>query len=253
MPPLIRLLPLITLIVIATGCASVNGPADKRDPFEGFNRAMYRFNDGFDRAILKPVAEGYQQVMPRFANDGVSNFFSNLDDFYVLLNDLLQFKFGQANSDLQRIVWNSTVGLLGLIDVATAMDLPKHDEDFGQTLGYWGVGSGPYLVLPFLGPSSVRDGSGLAAKVYLRAHPLYHAEDEATFWGAVALNAVDTRAGLLRASKVLETAALDEYVFLRDAYFQQREHLIHDGNPPGNDFEMFDDELLEPGGEAPAR
>ncbi len=241
-----RLLPLLLILLMVTGCASVNGAADKRDPFEGFNRSVYQFNDDFDRAILKPAAEGYQKIMPRFANDGVSNFFSNLDDFYVLLNDLLQFKFKQANSDLQRVVWNSTAGLLGLIDVATRMDLPKHNEDFGQTLGYWGVGPGPYLVLPFLGPSTVRDGSGMAANWYLKTHPLYHVEHEPTLWSATALRVIDTRAGLLRASKVMETAALDEYVFLRDAYLQQREHLVYDGNPPNADFEMFDDELLEP-------
>lgn len=239
---------MITLLLglLLGGCASVNTPRDPRDPFEGYNRAMYNFNDSVDRAILKPVAEGYNKVMPKPLNTGISNFFSNLDDVTVLINDLLQLKFKQGLSDFSRLTWNTTVGLLGFFDVASHMDLPKHNEDFGQTLGHWGVGSGPYLVLPFLGPSTVRDGSGLV--VDWQVDPLNGAiDDEETRWALLTLNAVDTRAGLLRASRILESASLDPYIFLRDAYLQRRESLVYDGNPPAeDDFDPFAEESAPP-------
>jgi phospholipid-binding lipoprotein MlaA len=251
----LRLTALLLAGLLLSGCATVDGPKNPRDPLEGYNRAMFEFNDDFDRALFRPLAEGYDKVMPQPVNSGISNFFSNLDDILVLLNDLLQLKFEQGLSDLGRITWNTTAGLFGFIDVATHMDLPKHDEDFGQTLGYWGVGSGPYLVLPFLGPSTVRDGSAMVAT--WQVAPLSRLEDERLQTELLVLRAVDTRAGLLRATRILETAALDPYAFMRDAYLQRRQNQVYDGNPPlQNDFDPFAEEfdpLAEPlDEEAPA-
>lgn len=241
---------LLLLALFATGCTTLEGPRDPRDPFEGYNRAMYDFNSDFDKALFRPVAEAYDEYVPRPVNTGISNFFNNLDDVLVLLNDLLQLKFAQAASDLSRLAWNSTVGLFGLIDVATPMGLPKHNEDFGQTLGHWGLGSGPYLVLPFLGPSSVRDGTGLLAD--WQVDPVMQVENPDERWGLVITDAVDTRAGLLRASNILETAALDPYIFMRDAYLQRRQSLVYDGNPPVEDeFDPFAEEF-DPLAEDPA-
>ncbi len=249
-----RTLVILFFTLLGSGCATVQVP-DERDPFEGFNRAMYTFNDNFDKAILKPVATGYQKVVPEAVNNSISNFFSNLDDVVVLANDLLQLKFEQTISDLGRITFNTTFGLAGLFDVASHMDLPKHNEDFGQTLGRWGISSGPYLVLPFLGPSTLRDG--IALPVDWAIDPLYDIEDNDTRWGAIGLKAVDTRAGLLRASRLLETAALDPYIFLRDAYLQRRQNLVYDGNPPQSAIDSFDpfseefDPLADPGAPPP--
>ncbi|MGD8998831.1 MAG: VacJ family lipoprotein [Granulosicoccaceae bacterium] len=220
---------------LLAGCATVEGPPDPEDPFERFNRAMYTFNDTVDRTVVKPVAQGYNTVMPTPLNKAVSNFFSNLDDVVVIFNDLLQFKLPQAAQDSARVFFNSTIGLLGFIDVASGMELPKHNEDFGQTLGYWGVASGPYIVWPFFGPSNPRDTVGLVADAYV--NPLYDIEPDSDRYWLTALNIVDTRAGLLSAGKVLEEAALDPYLFVRDAYQQRREHLIHDGHPPRLEFD----------------
>lgn len=245
MPLSLRRPLLFLAVLLVNGCATIDGPRDPRDPFESYNRAMYEFNDDFDRALFRPLAEGYDEFMPKPLNNGVSNFFSNLDDVVVLLNDLLQLKFKQGLSDLGRITWNSTVGLLGLIDVASHMDLPKHNEDFGQTLGYWGVGSGPYLVLPILGPSSVRDSTGLVAD--WQVDILAEVDSENSRWGLIGLKAVDTRAGLLRASRVLDSASLDPYSFMRDAYLQRRQSLVYDGNPPlEEEFDPFAEDEFDP-------
>lgn len=217
-------------LVLLSGCASVPGPADKKDPLESYNRAMFAFNDGLDRTIVKPVAEVYRDTIPQPVQSGVSNFFSNIDDIFVFLNDLLQFKLTQAASDFSRLVWNTTAGLGGFIDVASHMDLPKHNEDLGQTLGAWGIGDGPYIVLPFLGPSTVRDTTGILVEA--PHHPVNDIEDNETYWATVALMTVDKRAQLLGASNIVDEAALDRYVFIRDAYLQHRLSLIYDGNPP---------------------
>ncbi len=225
-------LKLLTLFfsIFASSCATVTAP-DERDPWESFNRSIYSFNDGFDRAIGRPVAEAYQFILPDPVETGISNFFSNLNDVIVFVNSLLQFKFYQAASDFSRIVTNTTFGIFGIFDVATHMDLPKHNEDFGQTLATWGVGDGAYLVLPFLGSSSARDATGLLFDTAL-IFPIAYVKDDEARWGLIALAAVDKRASLLEASRILDKSGVDPYVFVRDAYFQVRENLIHDGNPP---------------------
>lgn len=229
---LLKLPVAILLSLSLLGCAT-NG--DPRDPLEPLNRGIYKFNDAVDKAVLKPVATGYKEAMPDLVRTAIGNFFSNLDDVLVLLNDLLQFKLEQAASDFSRLAWNTTLGIAGLIDVATPMDLPKHNEDFGQTLGYWGIDNGPYLVLPFLGPSTLRDTVGTAVDVNF--DPVAQHTPVAERNSAIAIRSVDNRSRLLDAEKVLDEAAIDRYVFLRDAYLQRRRGLVYDGNPPREKFE----------------
>lgn len=221
--------------------AGTNGGAtaeqdDAHDPLEGFNRAMYTFNDKLDIYVLKPVAKGYRAVAPSPVRHSVANFFSNLHDPVVMLNNLLQGKPGQAASDLGRFMFNSTVGIFGLFDVSSKMGLPKHDEDFGQTLAVWGVGDGPYLVLPFFGPSNMRDAPALVVdwETYpLTYHPRTHRKDSGTRDKLWLLEIIDKRSQLLEASDILEQAAgRDPYIFVREAYRQRRRYLIYDGNPP---------------------
>lgn len=221
---------LIVFGLLLSACASTPGPATEGDPFEPFNRAMFSFNEGLDKYILKPVAEGYDTVLPDPVKTGVSNFFSNLEDLFVIINDLLQFKITQAIQDTGRFVLNSTIGLYGLIDVATPVGLPKHHEDFGQTLATWGVGDGPYIVLPFFGPKTMRGTVGFVAESSI--DPVYKIEQDDSLYGTVILRAVDQRYQLLKAGRIVEQAALDKYSFIRDAYLQHRKNLIYDGKPP---------------------
>jgi phospholipid-binding lipoprotein MlaA len=230
----------VGFIVGLSGCATTSQYADERDPLESFNRAVYQFNDKLDQYALKPVAEGYQWVMPQFADRAVSNFFSNLDDVAVTINDLLQFKLAQASEDGGRLLVNTTLGVAGLMDVATGFGLEKHNEDFGQTLAVWGVPAGPYLVLPFFGPSSPRGTAGLVGD-YLADPTTY-----VTGWDArLALQAtdlIDFRADNLSTSEIVDEASLDEYEFIRDGYFQRREYLVYDGYPPEDEEEFFEEE-----------
>lgn len=220
---------LATLLVGLGGCAT--GPdADPRDPLEEYNRAAYSFNELLDRALLKPLAQGYNAITPDPVNKGVTNFFDNLHDVRSAINNLLQFKIGRAFSDVGRVAVNSTIGILGLMDVASNMDLPSYKEDFGQTLGVWGFDSGPFIVLPILGPSTARDGVGLVADWY--TDPITYIEDDTVRGVLRGLNIVDSRADLLNASRVVDQGALDPYAFIRDAYLQRRENLVFDGNPP---------------------
>jgi phospholipid-binding lipoprotein MlaA len=222
---------LLVLTLFASGCAS-NG--DPRDPLEPMNRAIYHFNDGVDHLLVKPAAELYQgRLIPEFVRTGLRNFFSNINDVIVLLNDLLQGKLQDAESDLGRIAINSTAGILGFIDVATDAGLHKNNEDFGQTLGVWGFEDGPYLVLPFIGPSTVRDGLGLVVDAY--TWPVAYVRPTRTRNQIALVRYIGLRADLLAASRVLEAAALDPYQFLRDAYFQRRRNLVFDGRPPRDD------------------
>lgn len=214
-----------------TGCA-VNG--DPRDPIEPVNRAVHGFNEGFDRAVLKPVAQGYRAVTPTIAQTGLRNFFSNLDDVTVVANDFLQFKLEQGTRDFMRLAFNSTFGLFGMIDIAGEMGLQKHNEDFGQTLGRWGVGAGPYLVLPFIGPGNLRDSTAFA--IDTRHTDLARKlEDVATRNPVLGLRLVTQRAELLDAKLVADEAALDNYEFSRDFFLERRRGLVYDGNPPLED------------------
>ncbi len=216
------------LALLAGGCAT-NG--DPRDPLEPMNRAIYQFNDGLDQLLIKPAAELYTgRMIPEFVRTGLRNFFSNINDVIVAVNDLLQGKFEDAGNDVGRIVINSTAGILGFRDVATDAGLPKNQEDFGQTLGVWGFGDGAYIVLPILGPSSVRDTVGWVGDIY--TWPITYVKPHHTRNTIAAVRFVGIRADLLAASKVLEAAALDPYIFVRDAYLQRRRNLVFDGRPP---------------------
>jgi phospholipid-binding lipoprotein MlaA len=218
---------LLSLAMLLAGCAAAHNP---EDPLEPLNRGVYRFNDALDKAVLKPAAKGYVAVMPTTGRIMVSNFFSNLDDIMVTANDLLQFKLAQGFSDGMRFVVNSTIGVLGLIDVASAGGLMKHDEDFGQTLGKWGVGNGAYLVLPIIGPSTMRDGIGFYADLYL--DPMYFINDMSTRNQAYLVQKITRRADLLDQEKVMDEAQIDRYEFIRDIYLLHRQSLVYDGNPP---------------------
>jgi phospholipid-binding lipoprotein MlaA len=227
---LLKKLILIFSLTLLSACATVPGGSTEGDPFESYNRAMFSFNDGLDEYFLRPIAEGYDTVMPSPVKTGISNFFSNIGDIFVILNDLLQFKFTQAAEDTGRFMFNSTIGLFGLIDVATPMGLPKHNEDFGQTLATWGVTDGPYIVLPFFGPRTIRSTAGLVVETTY--DPINEIENDDVRYGTIALRTVDTRYKLLNVSRIVDQAALDKYSFVRDAYLQHRKNLIYDGNPP---------------------
>ncbi|MDP1613537.1 MAG: VacJ family lipoprotein [Sulfuritalea sp.] len=221
----------VTVAILAAGllagCASSGNP---KDPIEGFNRAMFAFNEGLDSAIVKPVATGYEAVLPSPVRTGVTNFFSNIEDVFIGVNNLLQGKVPEAFSDLGRVVINSTVGILGLIDFASDAGLEKHNEDFGQTFGRWGVGNGAYVVIPLFGPRTARDTVGFVLDV--AADPVANHNPRRTRDLALVLRLVNDRANLLPADKVIEEAALDKYSYVRDGYLQRRRNLIHDGNAP---------------------
>lgn len=233
----IRTILIITALVLS-GCAS-NRAGNPADPLEPMNRSIYKFNDVVDKAIVKPVARGYKAVMPNVGRIMVSNFFSNLDDVVVTANDLLQFKLVQGFSDGMRFVVNSTLGVFGLIDVASTGVLKKHDEDFGQTLGKWGVGNGPYLVLPILGPSTLRDSVGLYIDGY--PSPIYQLKDMRTRNQAYMARGINRRAQLLDQEKILDEAMIDPYQFMRDAYLLHRKSQVYDGNPPRPKYNYDDD------------
>jgi phospholipid-binding lipoprotein MlaA len=221
-------------LFLLAGCASTV-ESDPRDPFEGVNRGIYRFNQALDDYVMKPVAETYQDGVPREVRDRVRNVFANLSDPMIGANNILQGKFTEGVEDWWRFVINTTVGLLGIHDPASELGLEKHNEDFGQTFGRWGMGPGPYLVLPVLGSNSLRDGAGTAVDFY--TNPLTELEPNSARNSAYAVRAVQVRADLLDASRVLDEAALDKYVFQRDAYLQRRRSLVYDGRPPREKFE----------------
>lgn len=224
----------IVMLAVAAGMAGLLGgcatSGNPKDPIEGFNRAMFSFNEGLDAVIIKPVAQGYEAALPQPVKNGVTNFFGNIADVFIAVNNLLQGKLPEAFSDAGRVVVNSTVGILGVFDVATDMGLEKHEEDFGQTFGRWGVGNGAYVVVPFFGPRTVRDTAGLVLDV--AADPVANIDNVPTRNTLLAVRVVSDRANLLPADKVIEEAALDKYSYMRDAYLQRRRSLIHDGNAP---------------------
>ena len=239
---------LLLSAIFTGGCATVQGPPNPDDPLESFNRAMFELNDTMDHYAFKPVAKGYNFVMPDFASKGVSNFYSNLDDIVVFFNQLLQFKLHAAAITSARFVFNSTFGVFGLIDVATYMDLPKRNEDFGQTLAVWGVPSGPYVVLPFIGPRTIRDSGALLVD-WTYFDPVFKRNTLNQTIANLAIKYTDVRAGLLKASNILDESIPDRYAYVRDAWLLRRQYLIYDGNPPQqeddfNEDELFDDEDL---------
>ncbi|MGD0962069.1 MAG: VacJ family lipoprotein [Methylomonas sp.] len=240
---------LIAAVMFAflNACATTHG-SDPKDPWESWNRGAQSFNDGVDDYVMKPVAKGYERVTPTFAHRAVTNFFSNLDDIDVIANDALQGKFSQSGLDSARFLVNSTVGIGGLFDIGAMIDLTKHNEDFDQTLGFWGMPSGPYLVLPFLGPSSPRGVAGLLSDAAL--NPISYTGvyfgtssyvSYAVSGGMGALKAIDSRANNLGLEKVITEAAIDRYEFFKNAYLSRRNYLIHDGNVPDEDVLRFDE------------
>jgi phospholipid-binding lipoprotein MlaA len=233
----IRTIFIITALALS-GCASSHA-SNPVDPFESMNRGIYKFNDVVDKAVVKPVARGYKTVMPNVGRIMISNFFSNLDDVVVTANDLLQFKLVQGFSDGMRFFVNSTLGVFGLVDVASTGGLKKHDEDFGQTLGKWGVGNGPYLVLPILGPSTLRDSAGLYVDGY--SSPMYQLKDMRTRNQAYLIRGINRRAQLLDQEQILDEAMIDPYQFMRDAYLLHRKSQVYDGNPPRPKYNYDDD------------
>lgn len=224
-------------LVLALLCGCASGPlANPQDPLEPLNRSVFKFNDAVDRAVLKPVATTYREVMPSMVREGVYNFFANLEDAWSFVNNLLQFKGNAAAESFMRFNVNTFFGLAGVLDVATEMGLERHPEDFGQTLGHWGVAPGPYVVLPLLGPSSVRDT--LALPVDYQGDIVTRVSDVPTRNSLAVLRGVDTRSKYLKAGNVLEEAALDKYTFTRDAYFQRRRNAVYDGNPPDSEVDQ---------------
>ena len=226
-----RLCAAALLAGLLSACATTGGGGSARDPLEPLNRAIFGFNETFDQVLLKPVAQGYRAVLPELIRTGVTNFFSNIEDVWIAANNLLQGKPENTLQDVMRVAINTVIGLGGLIDVASDAGLEKHNEDFGQMLGRWGVGSGPYIVLPFLGASTLRDGIGLFGVDYA-VEPVWNLGHVPTRNTLYAGRTVNNRANALDAARVLEEAALDKYRFVRDSYLQRRRSLIYDGDPP---------------------
>ena len=223
---------MVVLCLTIAGCAS--GPtANPRDPFESFNRSVFGFNDAVDRAVLKPVAIAYRQITPEPVRAGVGNFFANLEDFWSLANSVLQLKGRAAVDSVLRVSVNTFLGLGGVIDLAGAMGIERHPEDFGQTLGRWGVAAGPYVVLPLLGNFTLRDAAALP--VDFKGDMVTNLSHRPTRLSLKAVNLIDSRAEFLNASSVLDAAALDKYTFTRDAHLQRRRSAVYDGNPPDED------------------
>ncbi|TFW70292.1 ABC transporter [Methylotenera oryzisoli] len=228
------------MAAMVTGCAS----QANKDPLESINRGVYKFNDVTDRAVFKPVATAYKTVAPTPIRTGVNNFFNNLGTLTNVLNNLLQFKLANAFSEAGRFVINSTFGIAGFIDVTGMDKIPVHKEDFGQTLGYWGVGPGAYLVLPFAGPSSVRDTTGWIFDLSTTDPITYtHNIGEVRLHNQLrAAQFIDKRTELLDAKDLVDDASLDPYAFMRDAYLQRRASLVQDGLVPS---ELIKDEFFE--------
>jgi phospholipid-binding lipoprotein MlaA len=234
-----------SVTLILAGCASrPEAKKDPRDPWEGFNRASYTFTDAVDRAVLKPTAKGYKAVAPQFVETGVSNFFSNLNQPTVIFNDLLQAKFRPALNDTGRFLVNTTIGVAGLWDPASRFGLDRNDEDFGQTLGKWGLTSGPYLWIPLMGPATVRDGFGRVFDQF--TDPVWYVERDAIRYSLRGVNLIDSRARQLDLEETLEST-FDRYAFIRNAYLQQREYAVTDGNAPPP---SFDEDFEDPEPEA---
>ncbi len=224
----------LILLLALQGCATVTQP-NPRDPLESFNRTIFGFNDVVDKAVIKPVATGYRAVTPNWLRKGVGNFFNNLEDVWSAVNNGLQGRGQEFSDSVGRVMVNSTIGLLGVFDVASDLNIERHTADFGLTLGRWGVAPGPYVVLPFFGPRTLREVAGLP--VDTRGMPVYNIGDQETRTLLPMVDVIDLRAKYLNAGDVLEGAALDAYSFRRDAYFQRQRNIQYDGNPPEEDSE----------------
>lgn len=217
-------------VALLSGCASTSN----KDPLEGLNRGIYKFNDVADKAVVKPIAGAYKGVIPSPVRTGVSNFFSNLGEVVTIINDLLQFKLDKALTDAGRFAINTTFGIGGVVDWASMDGIEKRKEDFGQTLAYWGWKDSAYLVLPLLGPSTLRDTGGLVVDSAV-FDPVYYVDHVPTRSQLLITKAIDTRAQYLPGSDLLDEAALDPYIFMRDAYLQRREYLAADGEGVASD------------------
>ncbi len=236
------------LLLALAGCAS--GPVNPRDPFEPFNRKSLQFNEGVDAMVLKPVATAYRSGVPPLVRTGVSNFFGNLSDGWSFVNSALQFKFRNAAENFMRLNVNTFFGLGGILDIASDLNIERHREDFGQTLGRWGVPAGPYIMLPLLGPSTLRDT--LALTVDKKGDPIHYVEPMHDRYELYGLRAVNQRSNALRVGVVLEEAALDKYTFIRDSYLQKRRAEIFEGSPAGTPADIPDESSDAPS-PAPAR
>jgi phospholipid-binding lipoprotein MlaA len=224
----------LMLLLALQGCATVAQP-NARDPMESFNRAVFGFNEVADKAVIKPVALGYKAVTPDWFRKGVGNFFNNLEDMWSAVNNGLQGRGLEFSDSVGRVMVNSTIGVLGVFDVASDLNIERHTADFGLTLGRWGVPPGPYMVLPFFGPRTLREVAGMP--IDTRGMPVYNIGDQETRTLLPIADVIDLRAKYLNAGDVLEGAALDAYSFRRDAYFQRQRNIQYDGNPPEEDSE----------------
>ncbi|MBT2987836.1 MAG: ABC transporter [gamma proteobacterium symbiont of Ctena orbiculata] len=229
------------LLLFLSGCASMQNrhPAD---PIETVNRGVDQFNQEFDKAVAKPVAKGYRIVTPSLLDLGITNFFNNLADVPSAVNNLLQLKPTHALTDLGRVCINTTLGIFGLFDVASDMGIPNYKEDLGQTLGFWGMGDTPYLVVPFLGPTTLRDLIGLVGDTWM--NPISYPSQD-TYYALTTLRLIDVRADLLEAGDVLDEAAVDRYAFQREFYLQKRESQIKDGPNHMSEDDLFDDTFFD--------
>ena len=224
----LRVLALGVVLLNASACATLNGAGDPRDPLEGINRPIYSFNEFMDAHLFDPLGRAYKAVLPDIVDRGITNIFNNINDVSVIANDILLLKLDQAVSDIARVVFNSTIGIGGFFDVSSSMGLPKHNEDLGQTLAHWGIGPGPYLVAPLLGPTTVRDAVGYGVQgAFL--NPLGYVDPVSAQAGLMTTQFVDIKADLLSAKQLLGEAALDPYEFTKNAYFERRESRIRGG------------------------
>jgi len=223
---------LVACLGLLQACATVANP-DPRDPLESFNRGVFKFNDVLDQAVIKPTATVYRDATPDWFRKGVGNFFGNLGDVWSVVNNALQLRGRETGDSLGRVMVNTTIGLGGLIDVASDLNIERHSADFGLTLGRWGVGAGPYVVLPLLGSYTLREVAALP--VDQQGNLVNQIADDPTRYGFTVLNVVDLRAKYLRAGDVVEGAALDKYSFTRDAYLQRQRNRVYDGNPPDDE------------------
>ena len=229
---------LFFFVLVGAGCATTQYADEESDPWQGMNRGVYGFNDALDKSILEPVATAYVDHVPEGIRNSITNFFDNLGYLNVILNDFLQGKFTQGGEDIGRFIVNSTLGIGGLFDLAGPLGMPAHEEDFGQTLAVWGSEEGAYMVLPLLGPNSVRDAPDLAVSAVTNVTFL---AGTTFFWPFTVVDVINTRANLLPATRLRDQSALDPYVFTREAYRQRREYLIFDGDPPLDDYEELEE------------